>query len=369
MPQARGFGTIRTLPSGRVQAFYRRDGMQHVAPITFDAKIDAEAWLTDERRLIAAGTWTPPALRRATASTAPITFRGYALAWLAQRDLKPRTREHYRQLLDDHLLPRFGGQPLRAIGPADVRTWWAAVAIGRPAARAHAYGLLRTIMATAVADDAIPANPCRVRGAGTVKRARTIRPASIDELRAIADGMPDRLRLMVQLAGWCGLRFGELAELRRSDIDTKAGVIRVCRGLSRIKGGTVVGTPKSEAGIRDVTVPPHILPDVRDHLQRFTAWGRDGLLFPATHGGQLAPTTVQRWFYKAREKANRPDLAFHDLRHTQAVLAALTGATLAELMGRLGHSTPAAAMRYQHIADGRDAEIAARLSELAKAAK
>ena len=55
----------------------------------------------------------------------------------------------------------------------------------------------------------------------------------------------------------------------------------------------------------------------------------------------------------------------NDLRHSGAVLAALTGATLRELMDRLGHSTPAATLRYQHTANGRDAEIAALLSKLA----
>ena len=65
-------------------------------------------------------------------------------------------------------------------------------------------------------------------------------------------------------------------------------------------------------------------------------------------------------------KAGRPDLRFHDLRHTGAVLAAQTGATLAELMGRLGHSTPGAAMRYQHAAADRDKAIAEALSRLAE---
>jgi len=83
------------------------------------------------------------------------------------------------------------------------------------------------------------------------------------------------------------------------------------------------------------------------------------------HGGTLAPSTLYKSFYPARDKAGRPDLRWHDLRHTGAVLAAQTGATLAELMGRLGHSTPSAAMRYQHAAEGRDAQIAQRLSALA----
>ena len=95
---------------------------------------------------------------------------------------------------------------------------------------------------------------------------------------------------------------------------------------------------------------------------------QDSLLFPAHHGGHLAPSTLYRRFYAAREKAGRPDLRFHDLRHTGATLAAMTGnVTLAELMARLGHATPAAAMRYQHAAAGRDEQIAEALSRIAEA--
>ena len=106
------------------------------------------------------------------------------------------------------------------------------------------------------------------------------------------------------------------------------------------------------------------MPAVRDAPARVGA-GRDGLLFPAAHdpAAHMRPATLYKVFYPAREAAGRPDLRFHDLRHTGAVLAASTGATLAELMARLGHSTPGAAMRYQHAAKGRDAEIAALLSD------
>jgi integrase len=93
----------------------------------------------------------------------------------------------------------------------------------------------------------------------------------------------------------------------------------------------------------------------------------DALLFAAQSGGHLQPSTLYRHFYKARTAAGREDLRWHDLRHSGAVLAAQTGATLAELMARLGHSTPAAAMRYQHQAQGRDQVIAAALSAMATA--
>jgi integrase len=169
---------------------------------------------------------------------------------------------------------------------------------------------------------------------------------------------------MVGLAAWCALRFGELVELRRRDVD--GNVVRVRRGAVRVGSTYQVGPPKSDAGVRDVTIPPHLLPAVQAHLVNHAAPGGDGLLFPADHGGHLAPSTLYRRWYAARTKAGRPDLRFHDLRHTGAVLAAQTGATLAELMDRLGHTTVAASMRYQHAAAGRDAQIADALSVLAQ---
>lgn len=171
---------------------------------------------------------------------------------------------------------------------------------------------------------------------------------------------------MTLLAAWCALRFGELTELRRRDMDLAKGVIRVRRAVTRVEGSYVIGTPKSEAGVRGVAVPPHLLPTIREHLRTIAA-GPDARLFPAAGNPtrHLAPASLYKVFYRARDAAGRPDLRWHDLRHTGAVLAAQTGATLAELMGRLGHSSPQAALRYQHVAGGRDAEIAQALSTMA----
>jgi integrase len=104
------------------------------------------------------------------------------------------------------------------------------------------------------------------------------------------------------------------------------------------------------------------MPLVEDHLARHAGPGRDALLFTALSVGYLTPGGLYDHFYPARLAAGRPDLRFHDLRHTGATLAAATGATLAELMRRIGHSTPHAAMRYQHAADDRDRAIAEALS-------
>ena len=179
---------------------------------------------------------------------------------------------------------------------------------------------------------------------------------------AIADAMPERYRAMILLAAWCALRQGELFELRRKDFDLARGVVSIRRGVTRTRGGNLhIGDPKADSK-RDVTIPAALLPIVRQHLTEHTAPGRDALLWPARDGQALAPSTLYKHFYPARAAAGRPDLRFHDLRHTGAVLAAAEGATLAELMARLGHSTPQAALLYQHAAKDRDRAIADALS-------
>jgi integrase len=371
------FGAVEALPSGRYRARYRGpDGRRYTADTLFLNQRDARGWLALRQADIIKKVWTPPEALAAETPRKALTFKEYADDWLKHRQvkgrpLKDRTREHYQALLDDHIFPAFGSLPLASITGDDVRDWYNSLDAATPTMRAHCYGLLRTILTTAVGAGKIAANPCNIAGAGSVKRVHTPRPASVYEVQAIAWEMPRRYRAMVLLAAWCALRFGELTELRRRDVLLSApdadpeGVVHVVRGVVRTEDGFKETTPKSDAGIRDVSVPPHLVPVLRAHLDQFVGDAPGALLFPADHGGHMAPATLYRHFYKARERVGRPDLRWHDLRHTGADLAAVTGATLADLMGRLGHSTPAAAMRYQHASQNRDKELAAKLSRLA----
>jgi integrase len=363
----RDFATIRQLPSRRWQVRYTGpDGERRAAPKTFAYRVDADAWVESKRKEIYRETWEADEKRQ------HVTFGVYAAQWLtgrqvAGRPIKTRTREHYQNILDDHLIETFGNRQLAAIKPKDVREWYSETLTDRPTMRSHAYSLLRTIMGSAVNDELIDANPCRIVGAGRARRVHRIRPASVDELATLTEAMPERLRLMVALASWCALRFGETIELKRGDVDLSDEVIRIRRAAVRTNGGTFeVTTPKSDAGVRDVAIPPHLIPAIETHLAKYVGGKRDSLLFPNENGQHLQPSTLNRHWYRARAKAGRPDLRWHDLRHSGAVLAAATGASLAELMARLGHSTPQAAMRYQHAAQGRDREIAALLSKIAE---
>lgn len=139
--QRRKFGRIRQFNSGRWQASYTGpDGRVYIAPKTFNAKIDAEAWLTDRRREIDRQLWSP-ASGQEDRPGAP--FGEYAEGWLKQRGIKDRTRAHYRKLLDNHILATFADTDLRDITPAAVRRWYATTAVGTPTMRAHSYSLLR----------------------------------------------------------------------------------------------------------------------------------------------------------------------------------------------------------------------------------
>ena len=252
MATRRGFGKVRRLPSRRYQASYigpGADGKRSTAPATFDTAEDAAAWLRKIHTAIAEGVWTPATGQGGQMKTAGRTFGDWAETWMrksADYGRKPRTLEHYRHLLDRLILPTFGDRPIRSITADQVDAWHTMLGTGTPTMRAHAYSLLKTIMTAATEPHVrlIDFNPCAIRGAGTAKRARKIRPATLPELGDLVAHMPEKYRVMTLIAAWCGLRFGELTELRRADLDLTNGVIRIRRGVVRTDTGYVVGSTK-----------------------------------------------------------------------------------------------------------------------------
>lgn len=374
------FGSVRILPSGRVQASYTgADGNRYNAPHTYDGMTDARGWLATQRARIVDGTWSAhhaSASSDAKAKRAE-TFGEFAANWIANRRnskgqaLKPRTRVEYERLLSGPL-EALQAERVGAITPEVVDGWWQTqVATGRETQTARAYGLLKSIMATAVDRGRVASNPCRIRGAQNATTGRKVEPPTTAQLAKIVDTITPRFKAAVLIAAWAGCRYGELTELRRKDLDiVRDGrevvsiVVNVERAVTHTTGvGFVVGGTKSAAGVRSIALPPHIFPVVLDHLKLYTADFPSSLLFPASDGvTHLAQSTFTKHFYPARKAAKRTDLPFHALRHFGATRFALTGATLAEIQSRLGHSTVTAAMRYQHVA-GRDAELARRMSE------
>ncbi len=352
----RRYGSVDRRPSGGWRARYEHEGRTYSR--TFAAKADADAWLATQLTDHLRGAWVDP-------DAGSIPFTAYAERWLAQRhSLRPRTREVYAWLLKRYVIPEFGKLVLVGITTSHVRAWHATVAKAHPATAAKAYRLLRTILAEAVEDRRLVSNPCVVRGAA-VEHSLERQIPTVAEVDALAVAMPDRLRLLVLLAAWCGLRRGELLALRRSDCDLAGGALRVERSTHHLNDGRVItGPPKTAAGRRRVHWPPTLTKTIQDHLAAHVGADPDALVFTGEKGGALRPKALQQAWNAARLSVG-VTCHLHDLRHLGATLAAATGASTKEIMRRLGHASPAAALRYQHAADDRDATIAAALTQLA----
>lgn len=363
----RGWGWIRRLPSGKYQASYiGPDLVRHKAPKTFSAKMDGEHWLSSERRLIERDEWTPPAQRVEAQKLKAVTVGEYADNWVEHRNVKPRTRSMYKDLLRLHIKPAIGKVPLKNLTPDAVRAWFSSLGTEHTRRNSHAYGLLNAICNTAVADGRIERNPCQLPRVMNPARKREPVILTVTEIAALADAIrPERLRALVLLSAWCGVRWGEVSELRRKDISEDCTVLTVARAVTRRDKEYRVDTPKSGKG-RAVVIPPHMRDDVKNHLATNVGSSPESLLFPAASGGHMNDRVFSReYFAKALKTIGKQGVRVHDLRHFAGTQTARVG-NLVETMGRLGHSTVKASLIYQAIVTGRDHEVAEALSELAK---
>jgi integrase len=355
----RRFGAVRRLPSGRWQASYQApDGSRRTAPATFATKTDADRWVSAVETDMLRGTWVDDA-------AAKVPFGVYAKDWLASHPrIGPRWRETCERNLRLHLAP-LQQLALRDLSPSVVRHWYAEAMAGDGGRTsiAQSYRFLRAVLNSAVADSALARNPCQIRGAG-IDRAVERPVATPAELAALIEAIAPRYRAAVVLAGWCGLRRGEVLALTRGDLDLDRGLVTVRRTRTELlsTADRFDAPPKTDAGYRTVAIPPHVMPLLAEHMETFAGPER---VFVGRSGEPMRGDALRLAFQRARAEVGLPQLRFHDLRHTGQTLAAETGASLADLMRRLGHSSMVAAKRYLHATDSRDRQIADALSQLA----
>ncbi len=335
------WGSVRRLPSGRFQARYRVGGVEHLAPHTFPTMREAHSFLAATRTDIERTAWVDLDAGR-------VPLEEYVQRWLRERPLlRPRTQELYDGLLRLHILPELGSVELCDLKPAAVRSWHAGLLSGpRPGAStaAKSYRLFRSILATAVDDELIEKNPCRVRGAG-VEHPKERPIATIEQVYALADAIEPRYRALVLTATFTALRLGELRALTRKHVDLLHATVRVAAQLQELKDGALVlAPPKTAAGVRTVSIPAVMIPELEEQLAHFAAPGLDGFVFPGTRDQPFRRGSLYTAWRRAVRAVGVDELHFHDLRHTGATLAANTGATTKELMARIGHASPRAAL-------------------------
>jgi integrase len=246
-----------------------------------------------------------------------------------------------------------------------VRYWYQDLASRYQTTADDAYRLLRVIVNTALVDGHVAKSPMTVKGAGSVRSVE--RPiASIPEVGALVAAIPTRYRAPLLMAAWCQLRRGELLGIQRRHVDLMHGSVRIEQAwVVPLGERAVLDGVKTDASKSTLTIPANVLPFVAEHLSRFVSPEPEAWFCAVESGAPMAPRNLNRAWAKARAKIARPDLHLHDLRHSGLTWAAVTGATTKELMRRGGHSSPRAALRYQHATQERDEALAKALAELA----
>lgn len=382
------------------------EGKQYSLGSSFRTIGDARAAQNIALSEIARDLFVPPSLRRQQlkaqreaekhlAERDSRTVNDLSDAWLNWLELMGRkynTRYQYHRTIEAYFIPTFNARPVHSITTEEIAAWFDQLLLdkGDKVAR-PAYATISTMFnyATGKAEGLprsfepwITTNPCDVPGAGRKPRPDKSSQivATTDDIAAIAEGMPEGEHLIVMLAGWSGLRLGEVLGLRRKHVTT-AGTgdarqvwIQVEKQVQSRGSGVREETPKSSAGIRPVPVPYTLQPDVLDHLKHRVSKRDDALLFPRhPKGNQLHnPNTVRKRFNKARDAAISAEpkaraylagFTFHGLRHSCLTRLGQAGATLADLMAYAGHSDVESVLIYQHSEKHRLASLADTMAE------
>ena len=238
---------------------------------------------------------------------------------------------------------------------------------------AKAYRLLRAVLNTAVDDDVLERNPCRIKRGGDEKPPE--RPTlTVEQVQALAMLMPPRWSAFVLVTVYGCLRWGEITALTRKDIDLDAGAVMVRFAyIERSDGSLQLGPPKSRASRRRIDLPMPVVEVLRSHIAHYVRDDPDALIFTGPKGGPLRRSNFNKLvgWEQARATLGVPHLHLHDLRHTGNTPAAGTpGTSTRDLMERMGHDSMRAALIYQHatrdagrrIADSLQAEIERRES-------
>ena len=306
-----------------------------------------------------------------------LAFREYAAEWIVRypgngrRGFTEETRAEYRRDLDHYLLPFFAdrlGRTVSRITPRDVANWVAwlcdADAQGRelaPATVRRILTVLRSCLATARREGLIRHNPAdgavvphreEVEAVGEGGR-REVRVFTREQLDAVLRVVHPHHRAMFLLLAGTGLRWGEVAALRRGDMALDGSYARLRVRRSVTKGGRFK-PPKTQYGRRDIPLSPALVRELRAHLAALPPGDANALAFPSKAGTPLGyPNALRRVLRPAAEEAGASWAAFHTFRHTFASLHLAAGTNVLQLSRLMGHHSAAFTLRkYAHLIPG-----------------
>jgi integrase len=388
MGKTRAFGNIKYRPSSQhptrlvasyptpPSAFSRWPSLPKRQSKSFPvtAEEDAIGWLNNARKRLDAGVWEPESVIKQKDEASTLTFGEYFPEWLAHHTakgnpLKPSTRRKLQKDVEHHVLPYFGDTRLIDITQDMVDRWLETLPHEQKSMRENSYKALKEVLRTASKpgihgeQPLIPQYPI-TRSLPKPERYQETVPATPREIKIIHDAMPARYAIAIYLSVFGdGLRIGEVCALQRRDIDLEGRIMYIRRGRVTMDPNSKISTPKTRSSVRKEFIPPQLLPMLKKFLDENVRQEPEAWLLPARKDDSqpLHPNTLRHWYDEARKAAGRPDLRFHDLRHTGLTWMAEDGATLKELMEAAGHKDVSVAMRYQHSVDDRRQMLAEKM--------
>jgi len=358
--------TTRKLANGNWRTEFMYDGRRYSKTLPSAAAV--EAWRNKTRNDLVQGTYLD------TSSNGQ-AVGDYGRTWIDQRELKTNVRIDHLNTWQRYIEPTFGKTKIRNVTPQMVRTWRSELPkqikagntserVTGEAAAAKAYRLLNAVMATAVDENLLLKNPCKVKG-GSAGKIQQRQPLPLLAAPTVAAEVLPRYQAYFWLLALSGLRPGEAAALRRSDLDLnpERPRVTVSRRVYKLPNGVWdYDTPKTKAGQRSVDLIPELVPIIQAHLDSYAAPGIDGLVFTSS-AGNPALEAGSRAIKKALQKCGYADLVPYCLRHTAATEATAAGVPLQDLKHLLGHSTTTAALIYQHSTSASQQVATRRLGE------
>lgn len=273
------------------------------------------------------------------------TFRAFVNgAWktACYEHCKPSTRKRMDSALRRQLLPAFGDLPLDRIDRAAVHAWFDRYSATAPGGANRTLDVLRQILSYAVDCGHAAANPTRgVERNPRLKLTRFLSRAEVDRLHAALNahegrGSGRQQAEIIRLLLLTGCRKGEIVHLRWSEID-----------------GDALRLTDSKTGPRTV-----LLSAPAQAVLARQPRTRSPYVFPAAADAPHARSSELSLWDKVRRQARIEDARLHDLRHTFASHAVMSGVALPVVSRLLGHTQERMTLRYAHVGD-REIEAAA----------
>jgi len=350
--------SIRKLPDGRWQAQFRPVPGGKQITKTGRTKGPLQAWLDEQTAAVVTGMYASQRAGRQT-------LRDFYAEWAPRQVWEASTARSMAIAVNS---TPFLDRPLRDITRAHVEEWIKAMQTkprGRPVeGEAQRVGLapgtiatrlqnVRTVFRAAVVDRKLVHDPTiGVRLPRRRRREVAMRIPTHDEVRRWLAGADPHWRALLAVCAFAGLRLGEAAALRVSDVHfLRNPRIEVRRQVQRANGGTVEIRAPKHGSERDVPAADGLLQELSAHIALRSLQGQpDAWLFPAENGQPAHQNTVGYAWNTALARAGLEGLVLHDLRHYFASGLIEAGCSVATVQHALGHASPSVTLNtYTHL--------------------